>query len=146
MSSKDSTTSKRGEKLSVYAGEPLALVLVGHDENRSGRINTVCDRYLAVVAAHCPKMSEDEWMAACDALNGACLRDDASIRFVWAEIADCAGLGEKWSIDQFALAQRLRAMPLAEKVALIEVVERFWSRCDLDSREALKLAGAQIEA
>lgn len=141
----DKTASKRGEKLSIYAGEPLALVLVGHDENRSGRINTVCARYLGAVAAHCPRLREAEWMAICDALNGTWLRDDDSIRYTWAEIADCDGLAEKWGIDQQALAQRVRDMDFAAKVALVETVERFWSRCDLPAAESLKLAGAVIQ-
>lgn len=134
-----------GEKLSIYAGEPMARVLVGHDENRSGRINTVCDRYLSIVAEHGPTLRLAEWCAACDALNGAWMSDEASIRFMWAEIADCEGLGDKWGIDQPALTERIRELPLAAKVAMMEVVERFWGRTDLSTADALALAGAKIQ-
>lgn len=131
----------RGERLSIYAGEPLALVLGGHDENRSGRVNQVCARYLAIVADSQPRWSQAQWSAVCDALNGCWLGDDLSLRYLWAEVADTQGLGDKWGIDQDALVRELREMPMAGKVAVVELVERFWAHCDRDTSAALAAAG-----
>lgn len=136
-----------GEKLSIYAGEPMALALTGHDDNRSGRINTVCDRYLQIVAHDSPTWTLAQWSAVCDALNGCWLSDEANIRFAWAEVADADrlnGLGAKWGLDAIALAEQIRAMTHGQRVALIEIVERFWQRTDLPTAEALKSAGAKI--
>lgn len=133
-------------KMSLYAGPPIQALLAD-DENRSGRLNTVAERYAAIVAAHTPTMTEAEWSACCDALNGHYM--DAGdglmgVRYAWASVEDCAGLGDKWGVDQSALVARLRALPLAEAVALAEVVQRFWRRTDLPTREALEAAGARI--
>lgn len=131
-------------KLSIYAGEPLALALAGYAEGRSARVNTVCARYLGLVAEFVPTFTRAEWSAICDALNGVWLRDEHSLRFSWAEIADCEGLGAQWGIDQEALAIRVRELDLARTIALVETVERFWLRCDLPTDEALKQAGARL--
>ncbi len=134
-------------KISIYAGPPIQSVMVGYEDNRSGRLNTVAERYQAIVAAHTPTMSEAEWCAVCDALNGHYVEAGdglTGIRYAWACVEDCDGLGDKWGIDQAALVARLRAMPLADLVAMAEVVQRFWQRTDLPAREALERAGARI--
>lgn len=136
-----------GQRLSVYAGEPISRVLDGHDENRSGRLNTVVDRYLQIVAHDSPEWSLAQWSAVCDALNGSWLTDEASIRFAWAEIADADrihALGAKWDVDAAGLAQQVRGMTHGQRVALVEIVERFWARCDLETAAGLRLAGAKI--
>lgn len=134
-------------KLSIYAGPPIQALLAGFEDNRSGRLNTVAERYTAIMAAHTPALTELEWCAVCDALNGHYM--DAGdgllgVRYAWASVADCEGLGEKWGIDQAALVERLRALDVAGSVALAEVVQRFWRHSDLPRREAFALAGARI--
>ena len=133
-------------KISIYAGPPIKSLLAD-DDNRSGRLNTVAERYSAIVAAHTPAMTEAEWCACCDALNGHYM--DAGdglmgVRYAWASVEDCEGLGDKWGVDQSALVARLRALPLADAVALAEVVQRFWRRTDLPMSEALAAAGARV--
>ena len=143
----ETPTKPRGERLSVYAGEPIALVLTGHDENRSARLNNVADRYLQIVGHDSPTWTEAQWSAVCDALNGCWLSDEASIRFAWAEVADADrlnGLGAKWGIDATALAAEIRDMTHGQRVAVVEIVERFWRHCELPTLAALKQAGAKI--
>lgn len=134
-----------GEKLSIYAGEPMALALIGHDENRSGRVNQVCDRYLQIVAQDAPRhWTQAQWCAACDALNGVWLRDESGIRYAWAEIADADGLAEKWGVDADALAQEMRGMTHGQRTAVVEIVQRFWNLSPDHPKpaDALKAAGA----
>ena len=71
-------------------------------------------------------------------------RSALAVRYAWASVADCEGLGEKWDVDADALAQRLRTAPLAEQVSVAEVVQRFWAHPDLPTREALETAGARV--
>jgi len=139
----------RSNGMSIYAGPPIRALLDGYDDNRSGRLNAVAERYAAIIAAHTPELSEAEWCAVCDALNGCFMGAGEAllgVRYAWANIADCEGLGQKWCVDQDALAQRLRSMPLADAVAVAEVVQRFWRHTDLPTREALDLAGARVSA
>ena len=136
----------KAQRYNIYAGEPFELAVNGHDENRSGRVNIICDRYLQIVADESPDWSIEKWSAVCDGLNGYWMADQISVRSAWAEIADFEGLGKKWGIDQEALAAEIRAMSTAQKVALIEIVERFWKNSELPTDEALKQAGAKIKA
>lgn len=133
-------------KLSIYAGEPLATVLAGYDDQRSGRVNQVCADYLLLIPELAPEMSRDEWCAVCDALNGLFIPDGdhGTYRFIWAEVADCEGLGEKWAIDQAALAARLRAMSVGQLIAAAEVSRRFWVDPSRPPDQALAEAGARI--
>jgi hypothetical protein len=119
-------------RTSLYLSEPLEAILAGRQDqdSLSGRLTTVAERYAAIVSAHRPQLSEAEWNACRDALNGVWLRDVLSVRAIWAEIADADridGLGDKWSIDGQALAARIRDMPLAAQVALVEAVETWWA-------------------
>ena len=60
----------------IYLGRPIteALKCLGEDynENKSGRISTVCERYLMIVSDEIRRMnfSRAEWLAILDANNG----------------------------------------------------------------------------
>lgn len=137
-------------KISIYAGAPVQRVLAGHGENRSGRLNTVAERYAYVVERDCPTLSEAQWCAICDALNGYWMDagdSGAGVRLAWAEIEDADrlnGLGQKWGVDAHALATLLRDSTAGQQVAVAEIVQRFWGHSDLPTREALAKAGARI--
>ena len=136
-------------RLSIYAGPPLQRVLEGHDDNRSGRLNTVAERYAYVVARDCPALPEAAWCAICEALNGYWLTgaDSAGVRLAWAELDSAdrlSGLGDKWGVDIAALVKMLRDGTAGQQVAVAEVVQRFWRHTDLPADEALLLAGARI--
>lgn len=137
-------------KISVYAGAPIQRVLEGHGENRSGRLNTIAERYSYVVEHDTPTLSEAQWGAICDALNGYWLNggdSGAGVRLAWAEIEDAdrlGGLGAKWGVDAEELAAWLREATAGQQVAVAEVVQRFWQHPDLPAREALELAGAKL--
>jgi hypothetical protein len=77
-----------------------------------------------------PDLSEAEWNACRDALNGVWLKDAEHLSLIWAEIQDADdddNLGTKWQIDAKALAARVRKMPYAQIVALVEDVEAWWA-------------------
>ena len=135
------------EKLSIYAGPPMAAVLAGHDDQRSARINQVCADYTALIQAAMPELPRDEWCAIMDATNGLYMQpgDGQAYRFMWAEIADAEGLGEKWGIDQRALAAKVRAFAMPQIVAVAEASRAFWNRSDLPTDSALAMSGARIQ-
>jgi len=138
------------DRIHVYVGEPLARLLDGA-ENRSGRLNTLAERYLEIVRRDVPELAEAEWCALCDALDGYWMEGapEPGLRFAWASIADADrldGLGDKWGVDAQALAARVRDLPTGALVALAEVVERFWrlQPSGRTAREDLEAAGAWI--
>lgn len=137
------------EKFAIYAGEPMAAVLAGHEDARSQRINQVCADYRAILADHMPAMTRGEWCAIMDATNGLAIpTEDAANtrRYLWAKVADAPELAEKWGIDSAALVQRLRSMTTVELVAACEASRAFWQHPDRNTDEALQLAGVRISA
>ncbi len=130
-------------RATIYIGPPLQAALAGH-ENRSGRINTIADRYLAILRYDMPELAEADWNAICDVCNGwlATPADDA--RHLWMEVEDAAegGLGEKWGIDARALAIVLKGMSVGQRMAVLEVAERFWAS---EGKASLTRCGARVK-
>lgn len=118
-------------KLGIYMSEPLEALISGRQEmdSLSGRLSTVAERYAWIIEEHKPELTEAEWNACRDSLNGTFLKDMFTLKLVWANVddADDDGLGEKWGIDAKALARRIREMKPAELVSLVESVEAWWA-------------------
>lgn len=139
-------------KISIHAGQPIeaalnALGLGGH-ANKSGRLNTVCERYLAMVADELGRLdiSYNEWCAIMDANNGVqpFVGHPEIHLMLSANIADTPSLGAKWDIDQPALVRKLQALPKSSLVAIQEACDRRWSRSDLDTELAMCEAGIPV--
>jgi hypothetical protein len=135
-----------GERITIYAGDPIRRVLQVDGENRSGRLNAVCERFDAIISDELTRMtlSRDEWCAICDVLNGTWLLDH-NWQSCWAEMLDSPEMDEKWGIDHQALGWRLHKMGLAGRAAIVDVVERFWASPNLNqvtNEELLREAGA----
>jgi hypothetical protein len=140
-------------KFSIYAGEPLiaALDAIGerYAENRSGRINTIAERYMAMIADEISRLtfSRNDWCAILDANNG--VQQFTGIgefpSMIWANVHDTPELGKKWDIDQADLVRRLQALPRSSLLAVQEVADRFWSRSEKPTDKALKEAGVKLD-
>ena len=115
------------------------------DWTRSKRIDTVASRYAIVIAEAISKisLSQSEWLAIMDALNGTVF-DAHTYGMLEADIEDFDGLGEKWAINQDLLVQKLHGLSIAQKVAIAEVADRFWNRCDLTHVLSLESAGVRL--
>lgn len=122
-----------GERITIYAAPPIWRALEVDGENRSGRLNAVCDRYDTIILDELTRMmfSRDEWCAICDVLNGTWLHDHGW-QSCWAEVLDSPEMDEKWGIDHKGLGERLHEVSLAGRAAVIDVVERFWSLPNLN--------------
>ncbi len=139
-------------KISLYIGEPVEAVLAatGRDgeENRSGRLNMACERYMAMVADEIGRLdlTRAEWCAILEANSGVDLIGGAGQgTMIWANLADSPALAEKWTVDVAALVARLRALPRSTLLALREACDRFWARPEMDTDEALRLIGARVK-
>ena len=150
-----------GERMSIYAGEPVqhALACLGrtYEENRSGRLNTVCERYLSMVDDELARLdlSESEWCAIMEANNDVEIgvESQSSHVLLWANVHDCRGLSERWGVDQQALALTLRRLPRSTLIAIREVADRFWSATSGDEpvngrtiADDLRRAGVRLAA
>lgn len=139
-------------RLSIYSGAPLeaALACLGeiYAENKSGRINTVCERYLAMVSDELGRLvlTKNEWCAVMDANNGVEQFTGMGSMpvMLWANVHDSPELGEKWDVDQAALVSKLQHLPKSTLIAVQEVCDRFWSRTEKPTDEALAAAGVMV--
>lgn len=121
-------------KKTIYFSE-AALVAVAPDERgiegMSGRVGFLLTVAEAIGRDACPAMSQSEWLALADANNGATVDYSGGfehpISGVTLNLADAAPeLDGKWGVDCVEIAQKIRAMPLAQQFAVFEVVRRFW--------------------
>ena len=142
-------------KTSIYlpAQAEKTIKSFGPEASQSGVINTILLRYDPMARDAMPTLTEAEWSAICDALNGCGVwmstgsPDPAPM--IWAEIADSEpdGLGEKWGISCAALAQKLRDLPVAGRISVWDVAAKFWASPDLNTlptADLLKQCGAKI--
>ena len=128
------------KKSGLYIGARLGSVLdergAGQGgESLSGAVNRIGDRYGEIVRRSLPDMMPAEWCLLADALNGVLHEPASQIALLPAEVEDhiqLEGSDHKWSVDGEALVERLRAMSYVERVAIVDVCERFWliSRSD----------------
>ena len=144
--------AKNENRKSVYFSEPIwrLLGLVG-EENYSGVINQVADRYLTLMEVCRPTLSKNEWCCLCDILNGTVL-DSMFIRhageILALELNDAIKhdqIDKKWDIDGPALLEKLSKFNKAETIAVAHVVEVFWHNCKLDRDEAFTKAGLKFK-
>lgn len=132
-------------RTTIYLGPPLLAALEGF-ANRSGRLNELAERYAALIAEVTPALTKGEWCLICDILNASMRTADLG-RLLWAEIEDSEpdGVGPKWGVDIKPLAAKVRAMRTGERLAILEVVDRFWAGPkDIPHRDMLDRAGARI--
>ena len=138
-------------KASIYVGEGLltALSVIEDGSNRSQRINTIAERYMAIIEDSMPEFTVSERTAIVDANNGCVLSDLQTATATYANIWDYPAdiLSEKWGIDAKRIASKIRALSLPGRLAVAEVIERYWSGayCINNQRKALERAGANIK-
>jgi len=138
-----------GERLSIYASAPVQRVLALVADNRSGRLATVCERYLALVDRYCPRLTIGEWYVVIEAMR---MEQNDAWRLVPSVVRDAEkreGLCSEWEIDVEDLAPRLELLEDAGRLAIQEIAERFWARRKprnlAEADRVLREIGAKIE-
>lgn len=132
------------ERKTIYLPDHVAAFFADARHGLSGRIAAVVDRYARICHDHLPELTRSQWCAICDANNGLDDMGDSSHGswwFMWANVADSQGLGDKWKIDQDELIATMRAWSTAQTIAAYEAVRTFWVHHEKETDEALALAG-----
>lgn len=99
---------------------------------RSATITAMVVRYAEIVRQHTPLFTDDEWALICDSLNGYWANDNPQLAAhgIAHNIADNDSLnaaGHRFHVDGQALARTIHSLSFAEKTAILDVSERFWS-------------------
>lgn len=139
------------KKTTIYLSDPLlsAVGPYGDDgPSLSGRLATIGERYLEIVKRARPEFSKAEWCVILDANNGTFegLGTAQLGPMMWANVADSVedGIGPKWGLTDehvLDLAKRMRELPHAAQVSIVEAVEQFWRVPDLPTDEAMRQVG-----
>lgn len=123
--------NSQARRVTIYAGPPIEELLDGFDGNRSGRLNSVAERYLLIVAAEIGRMdfSAAEWSAIFDVLNGCQIEAAGSPdwRLSWAAVADSPEVNAKWGVSHTSISARLQQLTDAGRAAVWEAAARFWA-------------------
>lgn len=131
----------------------MMRVIGVEDHNSVNKLCTMLIRYRAICKLDCPEMSENEWMACCDVMNGTWREAENYItdpaKFIGRSIKDSEddGMGEKWGIDCKEFSARLDGMAYSSLCAIMEVVNRWWSDIETDypsDKDRLIAAGAKV--
>lgn len=142
------------KKTTIYIPDKPEQILAAFGcDSTSGALATIVERYDRITRESIPELTEAEWSAIADVLNGCGTllasggHDQA--QSVWAEIADSEpdGLNEKWGISCRDLSEKLRALPLVGRIAVWDVAARFWASSQLNkmsSTDLLRECGAKI--
>jgi len=132
------------EKFPIYFGEPLATATAGYESQRSARINRVAHEWLQMIADNVPQLPASEWQALMAATTSAAIADDATLKLLWASVADAAVECQQFEVDADALAAKLRKMTATQRYALREMLERAWAAVEAgeDPQACLQKAGA----
>lgn len=125
----------------IYAGEPLAALLEGWHDNRSGRVNAVADAYRALIDQLVPVLEMSDWCALAHVAASHALDDPASLRLFWAIVAD-ADKPPNSDVDMSALADCVRALPLPDLLAMREVLWRCQRATPADQPLPVRLTAA----
>ncbi len=138
-------------RIQVYEGPPMTAAFEALGEawrdQRSGRLNTVCERYMAMVDDELARLdlTRQEWLAILEANNGVepwtGHSGGVAAVLVWANLHDHRGDGSHWGVDKDALVRKLQALPRSTLTAIVEACDRFWSRDGVAVDAALEQAG-----
>ncbi len=119
---------------SVYIGSSLEQIITDiqgyHDDKVSTVINTVADRYKVIIERNMPTLTESEWLALMDILNGYMTDNitQAVNGIIWSlrDSINLEGLDNKWDLPEDFVG-RIEAMSFEQRLAIIHTGERFWS-------------------
>jgi len=143
------------KKTTIYIPDGMQEIVEAFgSDSLSGTLATLVERYDRITRDAVPELSEPEWSAIADILNGCGVlmasggHDQA--QSVWAEVADSEpdGIDGKWGISCRGLAEKLRALPLIGRIATWDVAARFWASPRLNEASTHVLlieAGAKIK-
>ena len=119
-------------------------------DSPSNRVCAILDRYEVLLRGQQPSFARYEWMLILAACNGWATWAEAGESLMIGlavEVADHVRMNrghEQWDLTEeqgLDVARRLAEMPAIQRIAVVELVERFWRRHELPTDEAMKAAG-----
>jgi len=139
-------------RISLYVGQALETMLgerVGPTRPPAKVINTMADRYCAVVRHYLPKFTAEEWLAIAEAaVQGNFTLSVNELKSLGGDLGymlNVDGLAEKLGVDD-SLGERLRELSFPEQIALADCIERILFAGDGTPEERLRQALADVGA
>lgn len=153
--------SETPKRFTLYVSKKVASVLDSVERteddpgpSRGERIHAVCDRYMLMVRESVPTLTENEWMGIVWAFNGGegvnGGQAEASAFLMSRKLADTneyENSAAECGYDNDTLLKKIDAMPIATRLAVLEVTDRWWAKQNGDgatNRQRLIASGAKI--
>ena len=108
----------------------LQLIQERTQRSRSETIRDIVKRYVEVCRRHRPDLERKEWYLIVDAFNGTIIDEQFALPNLAAQIEDAIALDDadkRHAVDGEALLRKLRNLTYAEKLAVVDIVDRFWA-------------------
>jgi len=146
-------------KHTLYFSEPMfrriALDPAG-TEGLSSRVSRLCSIALDLIDDNMPTLTYGEWVTFIDVSNGqwrnlSDLDPAAETESFAYSVADSGPeCNEKWGVQCVPLAKKYMALPLAGRLAVLEVCRRFWTQPEKNARydsyrDIVEAHGAKFE-
>lgn len=125
-----------------FSDAAFKIISVAEDgpEGLSVRVSRLCAMAIEMMDDNIPVLLKSEWLALMDISNGQYFDTSTytprqAVNDFWFSINE-SGMecNEKWGVNCVKLSYKYRDLPLASKLAVIEVCRRFWTRKDVNSR------------
>lgn len=111
------------------------------DDARGATARTQLERYFDMLdltlsdARRKLALTEGEASFLVDVANGT-FWELFSARMIWAEVLDAPdSVAAEWGVDRDDLAARLRNLTTAERLAVVDAIERWWGMPDRDAND-----------
>lgn len=139
------------KRISIYVGDSLARSIAAlsvHLGADTAAINTLADRWQALLSSSRPELTLDEWCAIAEANSGVWMQSltgDTPIPTLQllGETDEAGGISPddpavRWEVDAARVNQILTALPLAGRLAVLDVVEQVWANPTRGTRACLQ--------
>ena len=84
-----------------------------------------------IAAQSCPTLTTGEWCSLAEVANSLYIYPEAGVEgglhSLLINVQDSPELDSKWSVDCNGLVRRLQCMSLAEQLAVLEIIHKFWA-------------------
>lgn len=124
------------QRITLHLPDEIAAVVRASGQTISGRIVTIIARYQRIISECRPRLPYEDWLHICEAGNGIeALVEQTGMDPMQTLPMELVDGGHKDT------AIRFKELSLAERMAVVAVVEQFWADRDHDIRAALALLG-----
>ena len=113
-------------RTSIYLTPAIAREIEARerDGNRSATVRRCVERYVEICRRHRPELRDAEYRSICEALADLPAISAGLVHAHLAEASDFEALAANYGVDGCGLVRRISGLEYADRVALVDAIER----------------------